>query len=217
MQVLCMRTRLQPKTGSQRISKNCSTTETNQLDNSGHGVSTKSQATQIREPAKQLQLGVTTQPALSYPSNTTEGSKRSTRLQKGDVFAIHLHLLPSFHKLVPNEASQQEESSATTLTSVGAVYRRQSEKIRLQKGDVFAIHLHLLPSFHKLVPNEASQQEESSATTLTSVGAVYRRQSEKIRKSLFLLKLQGARGGACGELLLRPTASVFRRFQASKD
>ncbi|KZV16359.1 hypothetical protein F511_12249 [Dorcoceras hygrometricum] len=33
-------------------------------------------------------------------------------------------------KVVPNEASQQEESSATTLTSIGAVYRRQSKNIR---------------------------------------------------------------------------------------
>ncbi|KZV40182.1 mediator of RNA polymerase II transcription subunit 16 [Dorcoceras hygrometricum] len=32
-------------------------------------------------------------------------------------------------KAVPNEASEQEESNATTLTSIGAAYRRQSEKI----------------------------------------------------------------------------------------
>ncbi|KZV24622.1 G-type lectin S-receptor-like serine/threonine-protein kinase [Dorcoceras hygrometricum] len=43
------------------------------------------------------------------------------------------HTSPASRKLpktAPNEASQQEESSANTLTSIGAVYRRQSEKIR---------------------------------------------------------------------------------------
>ncbi|KZV56780.1 hypothetical protein F511_36100 [Dorcoceras hygrometricum] len=54
-------------------------------------------------------------PSLSYPSNTTEGSKQSTSKHP---------------KAAPNEASQQEESNATTLTSIGAVYRRQSKKIR---------------------------------------------------------------------------------------
>ncbi|KZV39424.1 Qa-SNARE, Tlg2/Syntaxin16-family [Dorcoceras hygrometricum] len=41
--------------------------------------------------------------------------------------------LQASHKLLKAvliEASQQEESSATTLTSIEAVYRRQSEKIR---------------------------------------------------------------------------------------
>ncbi|KZV37601.1 protease Do-like 5, chloroplastic [Dorcoceras hygrometricum] len=33
-------------------------------------------------------------------------------------------------KAISNEASQQEESNATTLTSIGAVYHRQSKKIR---------------------------------------------------------------------------------------
>ncbi|KZV57501.1 hypothetical protein F511_31907 [Dorcoceras hygrometricum] len=33
----------------------------------------------------------------------------------------------------PNEASQQEESNATTLTSIGAIYRRQSKKIRFRQ------------------------------------------------------------------------------------
>ncbi|KZV20854.1 hypothetical protein F511_40202 [Dorcoceras hygrometricum] len=36
-------------------------------------------------------------------------------------------------KAAPNEACQQKESNATTLTSIGAIYRRQSEKIRAFK------------------------------------------------------------------------------------
>ncbi|KZV48106.1 hypothetical protein F511_15761 [Dorcoceras hygrometricum] len=35
-----------------------------------------------------------------------------------------------FPKVVSNEASQQEESNATTLTSIGTVYHRHSKKIR---------------------------------------------------------------------------------------
>ncbi|KZV16666.1 meiotically up-regulated protein [Dorcoceras hygrometricum] len=38
MHMLCRRTRLQPKAGSQRISRNCSTTDTDKLKDSGHGV-----------------------------------------------------------------------------------------------------------------------------------------------------------------------------------
>ncbi|KZV52289.1 hypothetical protein F511_37701 [Dorcoceras hygrometricum] len=37
---------------------------------------------------------------------------------------------PKSSKETPNEASKQEDSNATTLNSVGAIYRRQSEKIR---------------------------------------------------------------------------------------
>ncbi|KZV20666.1 dynamin-related protein 4C-like [Dorcoceras hygrometricum] len=39
-------------------------------------------------------------------------------------------LQANVRKQYPNEESQQEESNATTLTSIGAVYRRKSEKIR---------------------------------------------------------------------------------------
>ncbi|KZV57126.1 glutathione S-transferase APIC-like [Dorcoceras hygrometricum] len=53
----------------------------------------------------------------------------ANRLQKGDVLA-HLTSFKQRRKQNPNEASQQEESNATTLTSIGAVYRRYSEKIR---------------------------------------------------------------------------------------
>ncbi|KZV41530.1 hypothetical protein F511_34424 [Dorcoceras hygrometricum] len=39
-------------------------------------------------------------------------------------------LQASVRKQYPNEASQQEESNATTLAFVGATYRRKSKKIR---------------------------------------------------------------------------------------
>ncbi|KZV27083.1 hypothetical protein F511_14103 [Dorcoceras hygrometricum] len=52
----------------------------------------------------------------------------ANKLQKGDV-SQSLQDPRKLPKAEPKEASQQEESSATTLTSVRAVYRRQSEKI----------------------------------------------------------------------------------------
>ncbi|KZV49157.1 hypothetical protein F511_42946 [Dorcoceras hygrometricum] len=67
---------------------------------------------------------------------TVEGSKQSTRLHKGDV-SQSLQASRKLPKALLNEASQQEKSSATTLTSIRAVYRRQSEKIsRLLNGMV---------------------------------------------------------------------------------
>ncbi|KZV30036.1 hypothetical protein F511_19262 [Dorcoceras hygrometricum] len=64
-------------------------------------------------------------------SNTTEGSKQSTRREMSS------HTSPASRKhpkVASSEASQQEESRTTTLTSIGAVYRRQSEKIRFGEG-----------------------------------------------------------------------------------
>ncbi|KZV34163.1 hypothetical protein F511_40794 [Dorcoceras hygrometricum] len=148
-----------------------------------------------------------TRPALYYPSNSTGISKQTQGRLQANV-----------RKQYPNEESQQEESNATTLTSIGAVYHRQSEKIRFseqylgyrdrdqqsgtktQKSNSWELRTRpalyypsnstgiskqtqgrLQANVRKQYPNEESQQEESNATTLTSIGAVYRRQSEKIR------------------------------------
>ncbi|KZV29022.1 hypothetical protein F511_06423 [Dorcoceras hygrometricum] len=58
---------------------------------------------------------------------------RVTRLQKGDV-SKSLQASRKLPKAIPIDASQQEESNATTLTSVGAVYGQQSVKIMLGKS-----------------------------------------------------------------------------------
>ncbi|KZV25499.1 hypothetical protein F511_07209 [Dorcoceras hygrometricum] len=68
-------------------------------------------------------------------------------------------LQENVQKLYPNEASQQEESNATTLALVGAAYRQQSKKIRLDwtrqsssklfgGADVYSggIHSHFYPN-----------------------------------------------------------------------
>ncbi|KZV58382.1 hypothetical protein F511_15505 [Dorcoceras hygrometricum] len=54
-------------------------------------------------------------PCLVRSGETTEGRFLRTPHQ----------LQANVRKCYPNEASQQEESNATTLTSIGAVYRRQ--------------------------------------------------------------------------------------------
>ncbi|KZV41549.1 Flap endonuclease GEN-like protein [Dorcoceras hygrometricum] len=83
-------------------------------------------------------------------------------------------LQASFRKQYPNEASQQEESNATSIALVGAAYRWKSKKIREQSQ--------VQASFRKQYPNEASQQEESNATSIALVGAAYRWKSKKIRR-----------------------------------
>ncbi|KZV30749.1 hypothetical protein F511_03727 [Dorcoceras hygrometricum] len=94
------------------------------------------------------------QPNLSYPSNTTEGSKRSTRLQKGDV-SQSLQVSRKLPKAVPNEASQQEESNATTLTSIEVVYHRQSEKIRSRLNQTTSHRVHTrIWTRHSLLKSE---------------------------------------------------------------
>ncbi|KZV18734.1 hypothetical protein F511_37338 [Dorcoceras hygrometricum] len=81
-------------------------------------------------------------------------------------------LQASVQKQHPNEASQQEESSAITLTSIGAVYRRQSEKIRsrnrshsmpkqisTKSNDVAQVHYRNWTR-HPLLRSESIAQEE---------------------------------------------------------
>ncbi|KZV25130.1 hypothetical protein F511_40337 [Dorcoceras hygrometricum] len=63
------------------------------------------------------------------PERQTKSDAYANKLQKGDVLA-NLSSLTQASKVVPNEAPQQVESSATTITSVEAVYHRQSKKIR---------------------------------------------------------------------------------------
>ncbi|KZV19592.1 hypothetical protein F511_44863 [Dorcoceras hygrometricum] len=94
--MLCRRTRLQPKAGSQRISGNSSQLITDQLKDSGHGVCEY--------------IG-----AIHSSQHTVPDAQQITQLAVAKLM---------------RRASQQEESNATTLTSIGAVYHRQLKKIR---------------------------------------------------------------------------------------
>ncbi|KZV53697.1 hypothetical protein F511_38747 [Dorcoceras hygrometricum] len=57
----------------------------------------------------------------------------------------------------------------------------QRENIQCPRGRCLRTPQQLQENVRRQYSNEASQQEESNATTLTSIGAVYRRQSKKIR------------------------------------
>ncbi|KZV57999.1 hypothetical protein F511_44359 [Dorcoceras hygrometricum] len=73
-------------------------------------------------------------PALYYPSNSTESSKQTQGwTTEGRCLRTPQQLQANVQKQYPNEASQQEESNATTLTSIGDIYRRQSKKIRINR------------------------------------------------------------------------------------
>ncbi|KZV46720.1 hypothetical protein F511_13745 [Dorcoceras hygrometricum] len=62
----------------------------------------------------------------------TEPDTYANRLQGKCRRTTH-QLQEEVRKQYQNEASQQEESNDTTLTSIGAVYRRQSKKIRFDE------------------------------------------------------------------------------------
>ncbi|KZV50578.1 hypothetical protein F511_25300 [Dorcoceras hygrometricum] len=89
------------------------------------------------------------------PSNSTESSKQhkagsehlsqqartepdayANRLHKGRCLRTPHQLQANVRKLYPNEASQQEESNDTTLTSIGVVYHWQLKKIRTRPSSL---------------------------------------------------------------------------------
>ncbi|KZV25120.1 hypothetical protein F511_27435 [Dorcoceras hygrometricum] len=79
-------------------------------------------------------------------------------------------LQANVRKQYPNEASQQEESNATTLALVGAVYRRQSKKIRNRKQLHRQLKLSQLISAHKpdLATDLTKPKQRSLLTQTTS-------------------------------------------------
>ncbi|KZV55419.1 inactive beta-amylase 9 [Dorcoceras hygrometricum] len=70
-----------------------------------------------------------TRPTLFYPSISTESCEQHKTTQWRCLRTPH-QLQANVRKQYPNKASQQEESNATTHTSIGAVYRWKSKKIR---------------------------------------------------------------------------------------
>ncbi|KZV28706.1 Calcineurin-like metallo-phosphoesterase superfamily protein isoform 1 [Dorcoceras hygrometricum] len=72
----------------------------------------------------------------TYPTSYLNGRRNPTLMLTDYRREMSSHTSPASRKRpkeVSNEASQQEESNATTLTSIGGVYRRQSEKIRFDE------------------------------------------------------------------------------------
>ncbi|KZV44286.1 autophagy 4a [Dorcoceras hygrometricum] len=97
---------------------------------SGSNPSTESSTNSIRKATDNMQM-----PCKGSRLQSKAGRQRiSTTAQqqnliKGKTVSGH-ELQANVRKQYPNEASQQEESNATTLTSIRVVYRRQSKKIR---------------------------------------------------------------------------------------
>ncbi|KZV38626.1 hypothetical protein F511_01178 [Dorcoceras hygrometricum] len=65
---------------------------------------------------------------FTYPNKL--GVKSDAYVTQGRCLRTPHQLQENVQKEYPNEASQQEDSNATTLTLVGVFYRRQSKKIR---------------------------------------------------------------------------------------
>ncbi|KZV34365.1 hypothetical protein F511_36135 [Dorcoceras hygrometricum] len=161
--MLCVRTRLQPKC---REPKNLKELLNNRYEstepeyNSGHGGPSNTDLTPAKPNINTNSGTVTQKPRIgSYELNqicpTLLTQQKALNEAQGRIFNTYqtsylndrqnptlmlteytremsLHTSPASRKppeAVPNEASQQEESSATTLTSIGAIYRRKSEKI----------------------------------------------------------------------------------------
>ncbi|KZV58136.1 protein IQ-DOMAIN 1-like [Dorcoceras hygrometricum] len=73
----------------------------------------------------------------TYPRSYLNGRRNPTLMLTDYTREMSLHTSPASSKrpkAVSNEASQQEESNTTTLTSIGAFYHRQSKKIRISSS-----------------------------------------------------------------------------------
>ncbi|KZV30270.1 hypothetical protein F511_39361 [Dorcoceras hygrometricum] len=106
----------------------------------------------------------------TYPTSYLDGERNPTLMLTYYTREMSSHTSPASSKrpkAVPNEASQQEESNATTLTSIGAIYRRQSKKIRslyskqilTNSNDVAQVHYHNW-TCHPLLRSESLAQKE---------------------------------------------------------
>ncbi|KZV23748.1 pentatricopeptide repeat-containing protein [Dorcoceras hygrometricum] len=124
---------------------NIQATNTSPRGTLGSNHSTESSINNIRKATDNMQMlckGSRLQPKARSQRISTTAQQQD--LIKGKIVSGHEttqgrclraphQLQANVRKQYPNEASQQEESNATTLTSIGADYRRQSKKIRKEK------------------------------------------------------------------------------------
>ncbi|KZV18814.1 hypothetical protein F511_31680 [Dorcoceras hygrometricum] len=229
----------------QKISRNCSTTDTNQLSNSGHGFCEYMGATHSSQHTTPDAKHISTRccpthdmwelptPLIvanrsqqrdevygSYPLvlNRHPGKMSNTEniqqckaytaasiiihAQSNAVKQAHIRtsslLCHNYYNRVPSNtdlkpAKPNTNTSSGTVTQKSRIGSYELNQIcptlltrqkALNKAQRKEMSSHTSPASRKLpkaAPNESSQQEESSAATLTSIGAVYRRQSERIR------------------------------------
>ncbi|KZV44398.1 translocase of chloroplast 90, chloroplastic [Dorcoceras hygrometricum] len=144
--MLCMRSRLQPNAGSQRIPRTAQ-----QLKSEQKAVDTMCLPTPLtvaNSPSRDMRdesypRASTSTVARSnqqarYGYKRSDNSMEQMRDTQGRCLRTPNQLQANIRKQYPNEASQQEESNATTLTSIGAVYHRQSKKIRSRNISLYA-------------------------------------------------------------------------------
>ncbi|KZV49473.1 protein tipD [Dorcoceras hygrometricum] len=116
------------------------------------------------------------------PAKPNTDTNSGTIAQKLRIWSYKLNqICPTL--LTQQKALRKSQGRILTLTQQAT---SMADKIRrlckhTREGRCLRTPLQLHASLQKAAPNEASQQEESSATTHTSVGAIYRRQSKKIR------------------------------------
>ncbi|KZV39845.1 hypothetical protein F511_28751 [Dorcoceras hygrometricum] len=123
--------------------------------------------------------------AICVYANATADIITQAQTTQGRCLRTPHQLQANVRKQYPNEASQQEESNATTLTLVGAVYRRQSKKIRFgQSCSQYPPHLiHQdwysrsqtdLATDLSLSPNRSLLTQTTSQRTTVATGHVTR-------------------------------------------
>ncbi|KZV23828.1 aluminum-activated malate transporter 1-like [Dorcoceras hygrometricum] len=82
------------------------------------------------KPSREMRDTGVTRSASEGHGNYPLGLEYSILTTQGRFLRPPHQLQANVRKAISNEASQQEEPNATTLTSIGSVYRRQSKNIR---------------------------------------------------------------------------------------
>ncbi|KZV34366.1 hypothetical protein F511_36136 [Dorcoceras hygrometricum] len=167
--MLCMRTRLQPKRWEPKNLKellNNRYESTEQQYNSGHGM-LANRSQQGHEVYESYPLVLNKHPG-THRSNTTRHKRHG------------YNRVPRNTDLTPAKPNTNTSSGTVTQKPrIGSYELNQicPTLITQQKALNKAQASRKPP---EAITNKASQQEESSATTLTSIGDIYHRQSEKI-------------------------------------
>ncbi|KZV39007.1 alpha-glucan water dikinase, chloroplastic-like [Dorcoceras hygrometricum] len=171
MKMLCMRSRLQPNTGSQRMPR-------------------------TDQQLKSEQKAVATMCVSIWELPTRLSTRHQVHYQRSTCCCPTHEMweLPT-PLMVDNSPSREMRDGsyprASTSTQARSIQQSKGTAIRDLKQHATdacmqcnTMQQHASPASSKrpkAAPKEASQQEESNATTLTSIGAIYRRKSKKIR------------------------------------
>ncbi|KZV47740.1 hypothetical protein F511_11943 [Dorcoceras hygrometricum] len=156
-----MRSRLQPNTGSQRIPRT-----TQQLESEQETVATM--CVSIWELPTRLSTRtmciIIAQPAVAQHMR---GLLCNKYYKQGPSNTDLTPAKPNTKQLLKNRNTEKQQLGSTNSTSAHPTLLTQQKDLTKHK---------LQANVRNQYPDKASQQEESNATTLTSIGVVYRRQ-----------------------------------------